>query len=302
MRYRTVPATDIEVSCLCLGTMTFGTPVGKDEAARIVHWALDHGVNFIDTADMYEGYTRFMGSPGGKSEEFLGEALQGRRKDAVVTTKAGNPVGPEPGDTGLGRVHLTRQIDASLQRLRTDYVDFYLLHRPDPETPLETSIEVMAGLVQSGKVRHWGFSNYEADQVREMMHICEENSYPKPVVSQPPYSWLNRGAEAEHLPLCRELDIAVTPYRPLEGGLLTGKYRRGGPLPEGTRATESKWLSPPDEEAHGRIEGFEHEARAAGLSPSRYAVRWLLDQAGVTSVVTGVTRAEQLEDLAAACA
>ena len=186
MRYRTVPATDIEVSCLCLGTMTFGTPVGKDEAGRIVHWALDHGVNFIDTADMYEGYTRFMGSPGGKSEEFLGEALQGRRKDAVVTTKAGNSVGPDPGDTGLGRVHLTRQIDASLQRLRTDYVDFYLLHRPDPETLLETSIEVMAGLVKAGKVRQWGFSNYEADQVREMMRICEDNSYPKPVISQPP--------------------------------------------------------------------------------------------------------------------
>ena len=130
-------------------------------------------------------------------------------------------------------MHLTRQIDASLQRLRTDYVDFYLLHRPDPETLLETSIEVMAGLVKAGKVRQWGFSNYEADQVREMMRICEDNSYPKPVISQPPYSWLNRGAEAEHLPLCRELDIAVTPYRPLEGGTADGEVSAGWPVASG---------------------------------------------------------------------
>ena len=301
MQYRTVPGTDIEVSCLCLGTMTFGTPVGKEAAAGIVHWALDHGINFIDTADMYEGYTRFMGSPGGKSEALLGQALEGRRQDAVVTTKAGNPVGPDSGDSGLGRAHLTRQIDASLQRLRTDYVDFFLLHRPDPETPLETSIEVMAGFVKAGKVLHWGFSNYEAAAVRQMMRICEDNSHPKPVISQPPYSWLNRGVEAGHLPLCRELDIAVTPYRPLEGGLLTGKYLRGGPLPEGTRANESKWLSPPDDDMHSRIERFEQEAGDSGLPPSRYAVRWLLDQPGITSVITGVTRVEQLQDLAAAC-
>ena len=301
MQYRTVSGTGIEVSCLCLGTMTFGTPVDEQAAVRIVHWSLDHGINFIDTADMYEGYTRFLGSPGGKSEAFLGEALRGRRKDAVVTTKAGNPVGPCLGDTGLGKDHLTRQVDASLQRLQTDYVDFYLLHRPDPETPLQMSIEVMAGLVKAGKVRHWGFSNYEAAQVRQMMRICEHNSFPKPVISQPPYSWLNRDIEAKHLPVCHEFGIAVTPYRPLEGGLLTGKYRRDSALPEGTRATESQWLSSPDDEMYDRLERFRQEARDGGLSPSRYAVRWLLDQPGVTSVISGVTRVEQLEDLAAAC-
>ena len=301
MQYRAVPRTGLEVSCVCLGTMTFGTPVGREASAGIVHWALDHGINFIDTADMYEGYTRFMGSPGGKSEAFLGEALKGRRQDAVVTTKAGNPVGPEKDDTGLGKAHLMRQIEASLQRLQTDYVDFYLLHRPDPDTPLETSIEVMAGLVQAGKIRYWGFSNFEPAQVRAMIRICEENSCPKPVISQPPYSWLDRDVEDEHLPLCRELEIAVTPYRPLAGGLLTGKYRRGGSPPEGSRAGESKWLNPPDDDEHGRLERFEQEATQAGLSPSRYAVRWLLDRPGVTSVVAGVKRIDQLEDLAAAC-
>lgn len=297
MKYRPIPNTELEVPTLCLGTMTFGTPVGKDEAVRIVHWALDHGLNFIDTADMYEGYTRFLGSPGGKGEEFLGEALKDRRDQAILTTKVGNPVGPEKDDTGLGRIHITRQIDASLGRLQTDYVDFYLLHRPDPTTPLEESLGVMADLIQVGKVRHWGFSNFEAPQIRDMIRICNENGLPRPVLSQPPYSCLDRGVESEHLPVCLELQIGVTPYRPLQGGLLTGKYQRGKPIPSDARAAESRWLSEPDDELYDKLEAFEAEAGQAGLKPGQYALRWLLDQPGITSVIAGVKRIDQLEEL-----
>lgn len=299
MQYRRIPRTPLEVSPLCLGTMTFGTPVDRNAASNIVHRALDGGINFIDTADIYEGYARYWGSPGGRAEEFLGEALKGRREQAVVTTKAGNPVGPGPGDTGLGRAHLTRQIEASLKRLRTDYVDLYLFHRPDPATPLEESIRVVAGLIGQGKVRHWGFSNFDASQIREMIRVCDTGGYPRPVISQPPYSWLNRGVELDHLPACRRFEIAVTPYQPLQGGLLTGKYKRGRPVPEGARAAESKWLSEPDDELLDKLDSFESEARAARRDPAHYALKWLLDREGVCSVVVGVKTLRQWEELMA---
>lgn len=299
MNHRRLPHTELDVSPLCLGTMTFGTPVDRAAAAKIVHRALDAGINFIDTADIYEGYARYMGSPGGRAEEFLGEALKGRRDQAIVTTKVGNPVGPSPGDTGLSHDHITSQIEASLKRLRTDFVDLYLLHRPDPATPLEESIRVMADLIRQGKVRHWGFSNFAAAQIREMIQICDSSGYPRPVVSQPPYSWLQREVEQQHLPACREFDIALTPYQPLQGGLLTGKYRRGQAVPKGSRAAESKWLTEPDDKLLTRLDKFESEAQAAGLKPAHYALKWLLDQQGVYSVVVGIKTVQQLEDLIA---
>ncbi len=299
MNYRRLPRTELDVSPICLGTMTFGTPVDQAAAVKIVHHALDSGINFIDTADIYEGYARYMGSPGGRAEEFLGEALKGRRDQAVVATKVGNPVGPEAGDTGLSRAHITRQIEASLERLRTDYVDLYLLHRPDPATPLEESIRAVADLISQGKVRHWGFSNFDAAEIREMIRICDSNSYPRPVVSQPPYSWLQRDVEREHLPACREFDIAITPYQPLQGGLLTGKYKRGRPVPEDSRAAESTWLNNPDDALLAKLEKFQSEAHEAGLEAAHYALRWLLDQEGIYSVVVGVKTVRQLENLTA---
>jgi len=296
MNIRNVPNTDIEVSSICLGTMTFGNPVGQEDAIRIVHWALDHGINFIDTADMYEGYDRYLGSPGGVAETILGEALKDRRHRAIVTTKVGNPVGgPDYEGQGLSRTHIVHQINASLTRLQTDHVDFYELHRPDPDTPPEESIEVMVELIEAGKVRHWGVSNLSGEQIREMVRLCDKNRWPRPVISQPPYSWLKRDEENNSLPVCRELGLAVTPYRPLEGGLLTGKYRRGEPLPAGSRAVESEWLDQPDDALYHRLEEFESEAQEANLKPAQYALRWLLDQPGVTSVVVGVKRIDQLQ-------
>ena len=245
---------------------------------------------------MYEGYTRFLGSPGGKSEAYIGNALKGRREQAVITTKVGNPVGDDSySGTGLGRDHMLHQIDASLGRLRTDYVDIYEMHRDDPDTPLEESIATMAGLIEAGKVRHWGFSNFEPDDIHRMIALCDGNGWPRPVIAQPQLSWLVRDSEEAYIPTCVEYDIAVTPYRTLQSGLLTGKYKRGQEAPAGSRGDESSWLDDPDDELWDRIEEFEREADGASLTPTQYAVKWLLDRPGVTSVIVGCKRPDQLE-------
>ena len=299
MQQRRIPNTDLDVSVVCLGTMTFGTPVDQQGVNGIIDWCLDNGLNFIDTADMYEGYTRFLGSPGGKSEAYIGNALVGRRDQAVITTKVGNPVGDDSySGTGLGRDHVLHQIDASLGRLRTDYVDIYEMHRDDPDTPLEESIDTMAGLIEAGKVRHWGFSNFEPDDVHRMIALCDENGWPRPVIAQPQLSWLVRDAEDEYIPACVQYDIAVTPYRTLQAGLLTGKYKRGQGAPAGSRGDESSWLDDPDDELWDRIEEFEREAAGASLTPTQYAVKWLLDRPGVTSVIVGCKRPDQLAPFA----
>ena len=299
MEQRTIPNTQIKVSVFCLGTMMFGNPVAEDDAVRIVHWALDNGIIFIDTADIYEGYDRFMGSPGGVAESILGKALRERRDHAIVTTKVGNPVGDDYyNGTGLGRDHILHQIDQSLRRMRTDYVDLYEMHVADPETPLSESIAVMSQLIDQGKVRHWGFSNFDADHVREMASLCDANGWSRPVVSQPPLSWLERASEADYIPVCREYDIAVTPYRILDTGLLTGKYRRGLPLPSDSRAAENPgWGVNIDNAIYDRLEEFEREAKGAGLAPVQYAVKWVSERPGVTSVIVGTKRIEQLEPL-----
>lgn len=303
MQQRRIPHTALDVSVVCLGTMTFGTPVDQQGVNGIIDWCLDNGLNFIDTADMYEGYTRFLGSPGGKSEAFIGNALVGRRDQAVITTKVGNPVGDDTySGTGLGRDHMLHQIDASLGRLRTDYVDIYEMHRDDPDTPLEESIAVMAELIQAGKVRHWGFSNFEPDDIYRMIALCDGNGWPRPVIAQPQLSWLVRDSEEAYIPACIEYDIAVTPYRTLQAGLLTGKYKRGQEAPPGSRGDESSWLDDPDDELWDRIEQFEREAAAASLTPTQYAVKWLLDRPGVTSVIVGCKRPDQLEPFAEAFA
>ena len=299
MQQRRIPNTDIDVSVVCLGTMTFGTPVDQQGVNGIIDWCLDNGLNFIDTADMYEGYTRFLGSPGGKSEAFIGNALAGRRDQAVITTKVGNPVGDDTySGTGLGRDHMLHQIDASLGRLRTDYVDIYEMHRDDPDTPLEESIATMSGLIEAGKVRHWGFSNFEPDDIHRMIALCDGNGWPRPVIAQPQLSWLVRDSEVDYIPACIQYDIAVTPYRTLQAGLLTGKYKRGQGAPAGSRGDESSWLDDPDDELWDRIEEFEREAAGASLTPTQYAVKWLLDRPGVTSVIVGCKRPDQLEPLA----
>lgn len=297
MQSRPISNTNLIVSPICLGTMTFGTPVGEAEAIRLVHWALDHGVNFIDTANMYEGYTRTVGSPGGVAEMILGKALVRRREKAVITTKVANAIGPNPNDQGLSRDHILREINRSLVRMQTDWVDLYLMHKPDPETPLEESIQAFVDLIGAGKVRHWGVSNFGAEQIRAVLDLCAQNGWPQPVVSQPYYNVLNRDIEADALPLCVERGIAVTPYRPLEGGLLSGKYV-GGQAPDGSRGAEKpEWIPRASDDAVlAKVAALQALADEVGKPLSQYALSWLLARPAVASVVVGVTRIEQLQD------
>jgi aryl-alcohol dehydrogenase-like predicted oxidoreductase len=295
---RRIPNTDILVSPLCLGTMTFGTPLAEPDAISLTQWALDHEINFIDTANMYEGYTRFVGSPGGVAEQILGKALLGRRDQVILATKVGMKIGPSDDDEGLGAAHIRREIDRSLRRLECDAVDIYYMHKPDPKTPLGESIQAFDDLITAGKIRYWGFSNFTSDLITELLRLCDENGWRRPVVSQPPYSLLKRDIETDVLPLCQREHIATVPYQVLQGGLLTGKYRRHEAVPSGSRKEEKPgWVWDLSDDLFARIEQLEAEAGDAGRSLLRHALRALLDQPGIVSVIIGAKRPDQLATL-----
>ena len=300
MDYREIGNSGIKVSSICLGTMNFSNPVSDEDSIKMLHWALDHGINFIDTADIYEGYDRVLGSPGGKAESIIGDGLKEKRKQAIITTKVGNSVGGSSYEgAGLGEKHITHQINASLKRMQTDYVDIYELHKPDPETPLVETLSVIDKLIQSGKVRVWGFSNFETNQINEMVTICKENGWDLPVINQPLYNWLIRDIEESQLKTCIENNISSTPYRPLERGLLTGKYKRDETPPPNTRGSENPSSLNIDELSNAfytQLEQFESEATDAGLSPAKYAIEWLLGKQGICSVVIGGKKLEQLDE------
>ncbi|NTV38294.1 MAG: aldo/keto reductase, partial [Anaerolineales bacterium] len=260
MERRTIPHTSLRVSTLCLGTMTFGTPVAEADAIRLTHAALERGVNFIDTANMYEGYARFVGSPGGVAEEILGKALIGIRDLVVLATKVGMKIGPADDDQGLSRTHILRELDRSLQRLGTGYVDLYYMHKPDPSVPLTESVQAFDELVKAGKVRHWAVSNHSSAQLEELLKVCDANGWTRPVAVQPAYSLLNRAIEADLLPLCVREQIAVLPFRVLEGGMLTGKYQRGMEVPADSRQAEKpEWTLALTDENFARLETLEAE-------------------------------------------
>jgi aryl-alcohol dehydrogenase-like predicted oxidoreductase len=301
MDQRSIPNTNLRVSTLCLGTMTFGTPVGEAEAVRLTHWAVDHGINFIDTANMYEGYARVMGSPGGVAEEILGKALANRRDRVVLATKVGMIVGKEPEDGGTSPVAIRKQLDRSLARMATDFVDIYYLHTPDPKTPLADIVGTLKELIDAGKIRHYGISNYSAEQTTDLLAVADANRLPRPVIHQPPYSLLCRDVEKDLLPLCQREQIAVVPYQVLQGGLLTGKYNRGQPLPEDSRRKEHpRWTWDFDDGLFDRLEQLEKEAADQRRTLFEHALRWVLDQPAVVSAIVGVKRSEQLAAMIAA--
>ena len=297
MEQRLIAGTDLRVSPLCLGTMLFGSPVQEKEAVKIVHLALEQGVNFIDTANMYEGYTRYVGSPGGVTEEILGKAMGGKREQAVLASKVGMKIGPGTGDEGLSRDHIRRECERSLARLATDWLDLYYMHKPDESTPIAESIETFAELIQAGKVRHWALSNFRAGQVREVLQVCDDGGWPRPVAHQPPYSLLNRGIETELLPLCRDENIAVVPYQILQGGLLSGKYGDPAAPPAGTRGSDKpEWITMlRDEEALRELDALGAWAKEVCLSLLDYAIRTTVITPGITSIILGVRRVQQLE-------
>jgi aryl-alcohol dehydrogenase-like predicted oxidoreductase len=278
--------------------MTFGTPVSEKEAVALTWWAIEHGINFIDTANIYEGYSRYVGSPGGVAEMILGKALKGQRERAIVASKVGMQVGPEAEDTGLSRKHIQHQIDRSLARLRCDYLDLYYMHRPDPETPVTESIQAFDELIQAGKIRYWGVSNFTAEQLGELLQTCEENGFSRPVACQPAYSLLKREVERDLLPLCHHERIAVVPYQVLQGGLLTAKYHRDVTPPPGSRKEEKPdWVWELTGELFDQLESFEAQARVQNRTLMAHAIQTVLAHPAVISVIVGVKRIEQLQAL-----
>ena len=274
--------SDLEVSRVGLGCNNFGGRLDRDATAAVVRAALDAGITFFDTADTYGG---------GDSERFLGEALADRRDDVVIASKFGQDKGvPGPGGS---RDHVRRAIDASLERLGTDVVDLYYYHRPDGMTPLAETLAAMQELVDEGRVRWLGLSNVDRSL------IDEADAVGAPVVAvQNRYSLMDRRDDAEVLPRCRELGIGYVPYFPLESGLLTGKYRRGVPAPEGTRlAGRDDSLS---DERFDRVEELERFADGRGVSLLELAIGGLASIPGVVSVIAGATSPEQAGSNAAA--
>lgn len=295
MRKRAIGNTGIRVSALCLGTMTFGTPVAEPEAERIIHRALDAGVNFIDTANMYEGYARVAGSAGGVAEVILGRALKGRRVECVLATKLGMKVGDAPEDEFASPAAIEKQLDASLKRLRTNCIDLYYVHKYDPHTPPEEIARAMSKQVRAGKIRAWGVSNYSAEQLSALLAACAGEIPPCAV--QPPLSLLKQDALDDLLPLCAREGLSAIAYQVFQGGLLTGKYRRGEAPPTGSRAQEKPdWLAP-DDATLARVEGFTEQARSEGLTLPIYALKWALAQPAVASAIVGVKSEAQLDML-----
>ena len=300
MQYRTLGSSGLLVSPVCLGTMTFGSPVTEAAAVRLVHGAIEQGINFIDTANVYEGYDRFLGSPGGVAEAIVGKAVRDRSDQVVIATKVCAPVGPGPQDRGLSASHILREIDRSLTRLQTDYIDLYIVHWPDRHTPLETTMAALDQVVRSGKARYIGASNHNDAQLCEMLWIAERTGGPRVVSSQVPFSLLRR--EFHHdLDFCARHSIGVTPYQPLQGGLLTGKYRRGQAAPADSRLAEKPaWMWDVDDVLYERLEAFEAVAAEAEITPARLALAWTLRQRAMASVIVGVKTQEQIDDAVAA--
>lgn len=298
MQINKIPNSSISVSNLCLGTMTFGTPLVEKEAINLTHTALDMGINFIDTANMYEGYSRFIGSPGGVAEEILGKALVGKREKVVLATKVGMKIGQTDEDQGLSRKHILREIDRSLKRLGTSYVDLYYLHKPDPIVTLEETIQTMIDLIQSGKVREWAVSNHSTEQLIKLLCLCDQHHWKRPVAIQPPYSLLKRDIEQDLLPLCERQQLAVIPYQVLQGGLLTGKYQRDREIPQDSRMIEKPaWTLALSEELFNTLESINKEADQLGRSLMEHALKSLLEKKPVVSLIVGVKNVSQLKTL-----
>ena len=286
MRYRPLGASGLVVSVVGVGCNSFGARTGADEVRAIVDAALAAGVTLFDTADRYAG---------GASEELLGAALQGRRDAAIIATKFGMDLqganGPDFGVRGSRR-YLRRAVEASLRRLKTDYLDLYQLHTPDRITPLEETLSTLGDLVREGKVRYVGCSNLHAWEVTNAHWLADSLGVPRFITAQNEYSLYNRSAEAELAPACLSAGMSILPYFPLAQGLLTGKYRRGEPAPEGSRlAAPGSRLQEAD---FDRVEALLAYAQERGLSLVDVAIGGLIAQPAVGSVISGVSRVSQV--------
>lgn len=300
MQLRPLGSSGLLVSPICLGTMTFGTPVNEADSIKLTHQAIDLGINFIDTANVYEGYARWLGSPGGVAEEIVGKAIHDRRDKVILATKVAAPVGPGPQDRGLSAVHILREVDRSLQRLKTDTIDLYIVHWPDAFVPLEVTLQAFDVAVKQGKVRYFGASNHLAWQLCQMLWLSDKKLLPRVISSQIPFSLLRRELQND-LPFCQQQGIGVTPYQALQGGLLTGKYKRGQKAPSNSRGAEKPdWMWKQDDKLFDELEAIEGLAGEAGVPMSQFAMAWTLAQPAMSSLIIGVKTIEQVQDAIAA--
>lgn len=287
MKYRQLGRSGLWVSVVGLGTNQFGGKVDEKGVAEIIDAALDLGVNFIDTADVYTG---------GKSEETIGKTIAKRRDQVVLATKVGSRTGDGPNDVGASRRHIIAGVEASLRRLGTEYIDLYQIHRFDPHTPFEETMRALDDLVRSGKVRYIGASNYAAWQLCRANDVAEMRGWTPFISIQPHYHMLERSIEKELVPYCEAFGVGIIPYFPLAGGFLTGKYRRGQAPPPGSRGEASAYVQQYFTERNfDVIERLEAFAKARGKSMAELAIAWLIARPQVASVIAGVTSVAQLQ-------
>jgi aryl-alcohol dehydrogenase (NADP+) len=301
MEHRPLGRTGIHVSRFALGAMSFGALGNADhgECGRMIHRALDAGVNVIDTADVYSQ---------GESERIVGKAIAGRRDDVVLATKGFWPMGADPNRRGLSRRWILRACEESLTRLGTDHVDVYYLHKPDPDTDLDESLGALTDLVRQGKVRTAAVSTFPADLLVEAHAVAERRGHVRPMVEQPPYSVLARHIERDHLPACERLGMGVMVWGPLNSGWLTGKYRPDEALPAGSRA--ERWAArsghqfdpsrAPVRTKHELVAALTVLADDAGIPLRHLALAFAAEHPAVSSVIIGPRTPEQLDDLLAA--
>jgi aryl-alcohol dehydrogenase-like predicted oxidoreductase len=270
-----------------LGTNQFGGKVDQQGVNEVIAGALDHGINFIDTADVYTQ---------GHSEETLGVALKGRWNNVVLATKVRSPMGDGPNDAGASRYHILNGVEASLRRLQSDHIDLYQIHRWDETTPIEETLRALDDLVRAGKVRYVGASNFAAWQLARANLLAEIHNWTPFVTIQPHYHMLERAIEQELIRYCTAHQVGILPYFPLAGGFLTGKYRRGEPAPAGSRGASSSYVQQYMTDAnYDTLEQLEAWARKRGHTLGELAHAWLLAQPQVSSVISGATTLEQVQ-------
>lgn len=287
MQFRRLGNSGLKVSVVGLGGNNFGGRVDEAGSLRVLAEALDSGINLIDTADVYSG---------GESERCVGKALKGKREQAVIATKFAGKTGDGPNDSGGSRLYIRRAVERSLKRLDTDYIDLYQMHWPDPDTPVEESLETLNDLVHEGKVRYVGCSNYHGWQIAEAACVAARSQFVPFSSAQNQYSLLRREIEAEVIPACAHFGLGVLPYFPLAGGLLTGKYRPGEPPPGDSRlgrnpAAAQRWLTDKNYSVVTKLERF---AQERGVSLLTIAIGWLAAKPQVSSVIAGATKPEQV--------
>jgi aryl-alcohol dehydrogenase-like predicted oxidoreductase len=293
VEYRTLGPTGVKVSPLCLGAMMFGAwgNPDHDESVRIIHRALDAGINFIDTADVYAR---------GESEEIVRKALAGGRRDNVVlATKVHGTMGDDPNQSGNSRRWIVQEVDNSLRRLGTDWIDLYQIHRPEADTDIDETLGALSDLVHAGKIRCFGSSTFPAHQIVEAQWVAERRGRERFVCEQPPYSLLVRGIEADVLPVCEHYGMAVIPWSPLAGGWLSGKWRKDAPAPASTRAERIPqrfdMSLPENQRKLDAADALARLAEEAGMTLVHMAIAFVLQHPAVTAPIVGPRTMEQLE-------